>query len=151
IQEALDSNPMLEVAEEGADSDSPDKILEGANGHDAEPMGADRAGEQESADDRTVDSPESAVDSEWNEDIPTDLAVDTSWEDVYQSAPSGTGLAKPDGEDMDFESRRGNSESLQDYLSWQLNLTPMTEMDRIIAEAIIDGIEPNGMLGQPIE
>ena len=151
IQEALDSNPMLEVAEDGTESDSPDKILDGVNGHDLEAAGADHTAEHSNADDRTVDAPDSAVDSEWNEDIPTDLAVDTSWEDVYQSAPSGTGLAKPDGEDIDYESRRGTSESLQDYLSWQLNLTPMTEMDQIIAEAIIDGVEPNGMLGQSIE
>jgi RNA polymerase sigma-54 factor len=52
---------------------------------------------------------------------------------------------------MDFESRRGTSESLQDYLSWQLNLTPMSDLDRHVAEAIIDAVGPSGMLVQPVE
>lgn len=161
IQEALDSNPMLEVAEDTPDSGSSDtgihdKAAEDrenhaelnrkeADGNDAEPRQAD------TSDDRSVENPDSAPETEWNEDIPTDLAVDTNWDDIYQSSSSGSGLSRPDGDDMDYESRRGNSESLQDYLSWQLNLTPMSEMDLVIAEAIIDAIEPNGMLGQSVE
>lgn len=150
IQEALDNNPMLEVAEDSVDGDasSDDKSAEerADNGerHDS-------TLEANGADDRSVDNPDNTPDTEWNEDIPTELAVDTSWDDVYQSAPSGNGLAKPDSDDIDYDSRRGTSESLQDYLHWQLNLTPMSDVDLAIAEAIIDGIEPNGMLGQPME
>ncbi len=164
IQEALDSNPMLEVAEDGPDSDISDASGSGSDGSGddkaderANAESADKDTDQDdhhidpSLDARSVENPDDTPDTEWNEDIPTDLAVDTSWDDVYQSSSSGSSLSKADGDEMDYESRRGTSESLQDYLSWQLNLTPMSDMDQIIAEAIIDGIEPNGMLGQSIE
>jgi len=40
---------------------------------------------------------------------------------------------------------------LQDHLNWQLNLTPMSDGDRLIAMAIIDAIDPNGQLTVTIE
>ena len=150
IQEALDSNPMLEHSEDsseiensGENSESTSESgnekaeLNGDNG--AEPKAEAPANEAENSD------------SDWNDDIPADLAVDTSWDDIYPTAPSGSGLAKPDNDDFDFESRQGTSESLQDYLSWQLNLTPMSDADMMIAEAIIDAVEPSGQLGHSIE
>lgn len=149
IQEALDSNPMLEVAEDNPDTEATSEESTKDRVDSADPNTSER--QANGAEDRSVDNPDNTPDTEWNEDIPTDLAVDTSWDDVYQSAPTGSGLAKPDNDDIDYDSRRGNSESLQDYLSWQLNLTPMSDMDLAIAEAIIDGIGPNGMLSQPVE
>lgn len=153
IQEALDSNPMLEVSED----DNSDNSHEG-NGSDenAHANGEANGKEFEFSDksegsSTTVESEEASTDSDWSNDIPTDLAVDTSWDDVYQSAPSNTGLARPESEDFDYDSRRANSETLQDHLYWQLNLTPMSDSDRLIAEAIIDAVEPTGMLNQSVE
>lgn len=147
IQEALETNPMLDVADDEAAADFPGDgpELDFTNGKEA-PI----KGEEVSSSSRE-DHEEHSPDGEWSNEIPTDLAVDTSWDDVYQSAPSGTGLSRPENEDMDFESRRGTSESLQDYLSWQLNLTPMSDLDRYVAEAIIDAVGPSGMLVQPVE
>lgn len=157
IQEALESNPMLELSEDSGEGS------ESGNGLDRD---ADSAKKSDSEDPPTYESDDFSVksdknsaeeintdhaDDHWNDDIPPDLAVDTSWDDVYQSAPSGSGLSRPEGDDNDFESRRGNAETLQDYLKWQLNLTPMSELDRQIADAIIDAVEPNGMLGQSID
>lgn len=42
-------------------------------------------------------------------------------------------------------------ESLQDYLNWQLNLAPMSTLDRLIGETIIDSIGPSGELATSIE
>lgn len=164
IQEALDSNPMLEVTEDGNDSQSSgdDKdFSEGSENdsrnnestNESNDKSRDDGPEQNSDTDYSESASDNNADSEgdWNNDIPTDLAVDTSWDDIYQSAPSGSGLAKPDNEDMDFESRRGTSESLQDYLHWQLNLTPMSDTDQVIAESIIDAVGPSGMLVQSVE
>jgi RNA polymerase sigma-54 factor len=82
--------------------------------------------------------------------IPDDLPVDTSWDDIYEpgSAPS-SGSA----EDLDWslDDRNSSSETLQDHLLWQLNLTPMSDRDRMIATAIIDAVEPDGMLSTDIE
>src|SRR5690606_11566167 len=45
-----------------------------------------------------------------------------------------------------FESHNSAGLTLQDHLSWQLNLTPMTERDKLIATTLIDAIDNNGML-----
>ncbi len=42
------------------------------------------------------------------------------------------------------------SDTLQDHLRWQLDLTPMTDVDRIIATTIIDGINDDGFLTIPL-
>jgi RNA polymerase sigma-54 factor len=87
--------------------------------------------------------------TDWNESIPNELPVDTSWDDVYQSSSSGS--SNFDGDENDFDSRRASTESLYDHLMWQLNLTPMSDVDRIIAMAIIDAVEPSGMLSITLE
>jgi RNA polymerase sigma-54 factor len=84
--------------------------------------------------------------TEWNESIPSELPVDTSWDDVYQTSQSSNTSNNYENEDGDFESRRVATDSLYDHLMWQLNLTPMSDRDRIIAMAIIDAVEPSGML-----
>lgn len=149
IQEALETNPMLDVAEEenGADynsSEGPEQVDFTNPKEPAAPAEELNGAAREEGEDHTPDG-------EWSNEIPTELAVDTSWDDVYQSAPSGTGLSRPENEDMDFESRRGNSESLQDYLAWQLNLTPMSDLDRRVADAVIDAVGPSGVLVQSVE
>lgn len=123
IQTALDSNPMLEMGEENEDDGPPAPEVA-----EAPPATAD-----------TVDDPE------WGNDvIPEDLPVDTRWEDIYQTSGSGTGSG--DDSDYDFDGRNSASESLQDYLHWQLNLTRMSDNDRLIATAVIDAIDTTGRL-----
>jgi RNA polymerase sigma-54 factor len=168
IQEALDSNPMLEVEEDNtpasngeANSDkdtnsstdtSSDSSHDNTENRDSDPLSTAGDSATEASQEKPDHSETTLGDEDWNDAIPDDLPVDTSWDDVYQSAaPAGTGLAAPEGEDSDFESRRGSSESLQDHLLWQLNLTPMSELDRAIAMSIIDAVEPNGFLSQSAE
>lgn len=157
IQEALESNPMLEANEElplEAPQETPSQQSEQPVNKEepkAEPNGVDQ--EKTSSDkEHLQDDDNFNKDDNWNDsDIPNELSVDTSWDDVYQSSSAPSGLSRPESEDFDYESRRGNSESLQDYLSWQLNLTPMSALDKNIAEAIIDAVEPSGMLCQNVE
>src|SRR5690606_26087716 len=133
IQSALDSNPMLEVGEEGEEEGSAPAAADLAtplNGHDSAAT--------------TVDNPDTESASEWQNDIPEDLPVDTRWEEVYQSS-SGSGSGGEDS-DFDFDARNGTTDSLQDHLQWQLNLTRMSDTDRSIATAIIDAIDTNGRL-----
>ena len=83
IQEALESNPMLERQEEGDDFDNADPMADNIeqkpNPDVQEPT------YQESA--PTVDNLE---DSDWSESehIPNELPVDTAWEDIYQTSAS---------------------------------------------------------------
>ncbi len=191
IQEALDSNPMLEM-EESFDGD-------GSNNYENNPEDSDYTRQQEVlADPNSPDTPFSSSDSfsstdtqyespsndfgdddfgsdsftsaepvadndlygegqnfddqtgDWPDEIPRDLPVDTSWDDVYQASSSGN--SNYDGEDSgDFESRRTANDSLYDHLMWQLNLTPMSDRDRVIAMAIIDAVEPSGILSVTLQ
>lgn len=201
IQEALDSNPMLELEENfepsssQSQSDMEDTDYVRQQEIAAEKDVADMNGDFEAGDYTTTDSfsdnysvssdsfsevgdsfdgdgftddsftvREPSADSDlygegdsfgdgtndWSESIPSDLPVDTSWDDVYQ-ASSSSSSSNYDNEDNDFESRRAATDSLYDHLMWQLNLTPMSDKDRIVAMAIIDAVEPSGMLSISIE
>src|SRR5690554_4787454 len=130
IQEALDSNPMLEVEE-------PQENTPASNG-DATDASSNQEQEPTDAATNGEDS------AEWNESIPNELPVDTSWDDVYQSAPSSSPAYE--GDESDYDSRYGTTDSLYDHLTWQLNLTPMSDRDQVLALALIDAIEPGGML-----
>ncbi len=137
IQSALDSNPMLEI---GDDSEDEPPILPTAeltvslNGHDTTPTTTDST------------SPEESSDWQYDTDIPEDLPVDTRWEDIYQTSSSSSSGSGGDDSDFDFDARNTAAESLQDHLQWQLNLTRMSDNDRMIATAIIDAIDNNGRL-----
>ena len=153
IQEALESNPLLEVSDQD-DHSSPDNANNPAesNSQSSNPESSASTADNDSNSNNDRDSDETGIDSDWNTDIPTDLAVDTSWDDVYQANSfTNTGLARNDQDDYDDEGRRGNTESLSDHLLWQLNLTQMSDRDLLIAEAIIDAVGPSGMLVQPLE
>jgi RNA polymerase sigma-54 factor len=173
IQEALENNPMLEVSEDGtgAGGDFSDSLpefdhrasdsREDFSGNESGDFNAPPAQSESFSDSLNDASSNNAGDAEtyeafegadqWNDVIPKDLAVDTSWDDIYQTAPSGTGLARPESDDVDYDARNSAAETLQDHLSWQLNLTPMNARDRDIATTIIDAVEPSGLLCQSLD
>lgn len=146
IHQALESNPMLELIENDEDDETPfsaevnneqkkdaaDEVT-GAN-QDTSPLNSDEGGD----------------DSNWQQQIPGESVVDSNWDDVYPSNYSSS-PASFDNDSPDFESRNTAVDTLQDHLHWQLNLTPMSETDKLIAFAIIDAIDPNGMLTVDIE
>lgn len=159
IQEALESNPMLEINENEGDDNNQEKSDDNqgeANSQSEAKDISDHEGLSQGPEDlstATADenaSLEPQADSDWNESIPQDLPVDTDWDAVYQSSSPASSAPAPD-DDSDFESRRSVGESLQDHLLWQLNLTPMEDRDRIIAMAIIDTVQPNGLLDSSAE
>ncbi len=128
IQQTLYSNPLLELAEE------------------IEPEPEVVSNEQlanEIAD--NGDTP-----GEWSKEIPNELPVDAQWDDIYPAAPTASAAA-PSGDNRDFESYHSVTESLQDHLLWQLNLTPMSDLDRLIATTLIDNIDDNGFLEAAVE
>ena len=138
IHQALESNPMLELIE-GIEEDENQATDANANSESAS-QAAD------SPDKKTADN----LDEEyWQSEIPKDLEVDSSWDDVYTNSPPPSQNFEAD--DFDYESRNSAEETLQDHLLWQLNLTPMSESDEAIAIAIIDAIDPNGWLTVDLE
>ena len=138
IHQALESNPMLELIE-GIEEDENQAT-------DAEANTESASQAADSPDNKTADN----LDEEyWQNEIPKDLEVDSSWDDVYTNSPPPSQNFEAD--DFDFESRNSVEETLQDHLLWQLNLTPMSESDEAIAMALIDAIDPNGWLTVDLE
>ncbi|BBB27280.1 RNA polymerase factor sigma-54 [Amphritea japonica] len=136
IQEALESNPMLEVNEDELNVE-------------IAPTQESSQSEQpitENTTSATTESEEIQVaDGDWSENIPEELSTDSSWEDTYQTVSSSSSSSH-DFSDMEMESNDTADETLQDHLSWQLNLTPMSDVDQLIATNIIDGIDVDGYL-----
>jgi len=143
IQEALESNPMLERQEEGDDFDNTDPLADNAE-HKPNTEIQEPSFQQETA--PTVDNLE---EGDWNERIPNELPVDTAWEDVYQTSASS--LPSNDDDEWDFTTRTSVGESLQSHLLWQLNLAPMSDTDRLIAVTLIDCINNQGYLDETLE
>ncbi len=126
IQEALESNPLLEV-EEDFDYD-------------------DNSSEHSDEDQASRD-----ISQLENQDIPDDLPVDTKWEDMYDHQPvSSTGSGMIDS-DMDRENQDDSGDSLQQHLLWQMRLTHFTETEEAIATMIIDSVEDDGYLKTTLE
>ncbi len=140
IQEALESNPMLEQQDE---NNSPASSAE----HTAQEHSSNtQAASQEDVSSTAESQPET---SDWTEQIPSELEIDTSWEDVYQSSASN--LPSAPSEDWDFTSTTSAGVDLQSHLLWQLNLAKMTDSDRMIATVIIDSIGADGYLQDSLD
>ncbi|MCP1313302.1 MULTISPECIES: RNA polymerase factor sigma-54 [unclassified Halomonas] len=110
IQQALDSNPLLEQEDE--------------------------FGEQS-----VTETPE----SDWEESIPSELSIDSEWSDTYQDMAAGSGASE--GPDFD---RQAAGQSLHGHLLWQLAMTDSSERDHAVAESLIDALDANGYLTQPL-
>ncbi len=145
IQEALESNPMLEVGEsdgEGTADESWEAQPEAAAPEAEASTKAEEAATPESQD----------LAPEAMQDIPDELPVDSNWEDVYDSMPVTTSSAiSAEDQQRLFENQSGGGESLQQHLVWQMELTPFSPTDQLIAESIIDAIDDDGYVTLPLE
>jgi RNA polymerase sigma-54 factor len=115
IQQALESNIMLEIDED--DTQNLDFR------------------------EKKIDNSDQLTSEGSQTDLPDELPVDVSWDDVYESTlPVGD----DSGDNIEFETFRGNAETVRDHLLWQMELLPMSERDRAIAIAIIDAVNDDG-------
>ncbi|MDJ0864421.1 MAG: RNA polymerase factor sigma-54 [Gammaproteobacteria bacterium] len=135
VQEALDSNLMLELEEEG---DVQEQREHGGNGADM-PESAEST-------DPPVEAGSTSAEDTAPQDIPDELPVDSAWEDIYDGIPAPSSGHGGDTEGLEPESQRSPPTSLQDHLQWQLMLTPFSETDRAVATAIVDAINEDGYL-----
>ncbi len=128
IQEALDSNLMLENAEE----------VEHLNGYDhLQSM------------DETLETAGVAVDPDQEicpeeMPIPNGLPVDVEWTDHYDSDLPGRGAMAQATNELDIFARHSKAPTLRDHLPWQLNLSRLDAAGLAIATAIVDAINEDG-------
>tara|TARA_R110000823_G_scaffold91174_3_gene201094 strand:- start:13209 stop:14714 length:1506 start_codon:yes stop_codon:yes gene_type:complete len=141
IQQALDTNPLLEVSED-EDTDPADDARDSERGPESSD-GPLQSMERTANGDGDDNSDWSSPDADFG--MPEDLPVDTQWEDLLPSASSPPPPAE-EYSDNDFDSRNAAVESLREQLLWQLGLTRLSDTDRLIALSIIDATDSNGRL-----
>jgi len=148
IQEALESNPLLETLEDGEFREQVRGSAEAATGP-AEPAPAHE--DDYSSDDRDYGRETEPEVAAAPTDLPQELPVDSAWEDIYEPVlPPSSGSASDD-EGSDLYAQRAAGQTLGGHLEWQLNLTPFNDTDRAIASAIVDAINEDGYLTQSVE
>lgn len=127
IQEALETNPLLEVEED----------------YDYDENARNRSDDDQAS--RDISQLE-------NQDIPEDLPVDSKWEDMYDHQPvSSVGSSQMVDSDLERENQDESTDTLQQHLLWQMRLTPFTETEAAIATMIIDSVEDDGYLKTTLE
>ena len=137
IQDALDNNPLLEVVED--DDHTPDEIS--IETRESTPSESDKSPETDPQETST-DHKDDVIDDTWSNDtIPENLTNDSQWEDTYPT--SGNSTRDEEWTPGDNDSA---NETIQDHLSWQLNLATLSDIDRYLAEIIIDSIDDRGYL-----
>jgi RNA polymerase sigma-54 factor len=142
IQEILECNPLLEVNEEqpaDSNSKSADSLEEAFSAADT-PKDVTDGTEDATA---TIDEI-STTEAMEQKDIPEELNIDTTWEDSYSAGVSNTGAVSSPSEDYTYQGE--TTDSIQDHLLWQMELTPFSDTDRTIAIAIIEAVDDAGYL-----
>ncbi|WP_426802194.1 RNA polymerase factor sigma-54 [Xanthomonas campestris] len=123
IAEAVETNPLLEWADEAAHAASESPI---------------------------ASSSASSTDDTPRED-PTPAERDDDWsQDELQWTGSGSGGSFDDDESGDAAERVAESETLADHLLWQLHLSPLSPRDRQIGAMLIDALDEDGYLREPL-
>ena len=147
ITEQIYSNPLLEV-DEGTGSQSnedPEKSPSEYENTMTSGLNLDDNKNHNVAEDAT-EKPitENEAENDWLTEKPADLPVEANWEENFNTSSPTSNTS---GE-ASWEQVYQVTESLQDHLLWQLNLTPFTLRDKQIAEAFIDSIENSGFINE---
>lgn len=147
IQEVLESNPLLEVNENSPSdtnengeksSDQLEDAFSGSTDNTEQTM--PEGSEDASATIDEISTSEALA----KNDIPEELNIDTTWEDSYSAGTSNTGAISSPSEDYTYQGE--TSDSIQDHLLWQMELTPFSDTDRAVAIAIIEAVDDAGYL-----
>ena len=145
--EQVYSNPLLEIDDDNASETNPEQRPDSSAPNDtiAVDLNADDGNLHETAVDATDKAvTEAELDDIWQTEKPQDLPVEANWDEVY----SPTMQVSSGAAETNWEQVYQVTESLQDHLTWQLNLTPFSDRDREIAEAYIDAISPSGFINE---
>lgn len=123
LQQAMESNPLLEQIDTHEEIDT-----------------------RETQDSETLDT----ADALEQKEMPEELPLDASWDTIYTAGtPSGTSGDYIDDELPVYQGE--TTQTLQDYLMWQVELTPFSDTDRAIATSIVDAVDETGYLTVPLE
>jgi RNA polymerase sigma-54 factor len=136
VQAELEQNPVLEEAVEGEDEPLRDNVAEAA----AEAV-PEQATEQE------AHSGDGALEAA------ADKLADIDWQSYAEAYPQTSYAGSGGGEEerRSFEATATKRESLQDHLTWQLQLSSMPQEDQLAASWVIGNLDENGYLQSPAD
>jgi len=136
IQQALDANPLLDQDDNFGEITVSDRDNPSDN--------------DDSTDIKLSDGTLSENRAE--QTLPDELAIDASWENIYDNQPStATPSTNPSADYRDmFENQAGEEDALKQHLIWQLDCSHLSETDHAIGQAIIDCSDDNGYLTESI-
>ncbi len=158
IQDALDSNFMLEIDESqnkqtdaNEENTYTDPLTDKNNSSQTNSNGTE---DSEKVTTENPSSEGSQVDfEEIQNTIPNELPTDSSWDEVFEnntihSTSGSTQLSGADNNYIDnlIQNNGKLEDNIQEHLMSQLNLITLSDEDSQIAEVIIDGIDDNGYL-----
>ncbi len=130
IQEAFETNPMLETED--------DQVP-------AEALNADNTAIKKEASEDTTEVGA-------NENLPDELPTDSQWDDYYEPTQSNSSSQKTDDYSSFLENQSSDDQnSLHEHLLWQLELSPLSELDHVIALTLIDSLDDSGYLEDSLE
>ncbi len=139
IQQAIESNLMLELAEDDSPDIEPDAEPQAEASAEAERVSALDGGDGLAAE-------VAATEVRGDEPMQDELPVDADWSDVYDT-PTKSDSGSDDDDLADY--RRANqhgSETLHEHLSWQAGLLPLKEWEAEVMDYLIDAINDDGYL-----
>ncbi len=140
IQEALESNPMLEENERDEEIPDAKNDTESSTTDTADANGEDTG---ESFDE---------VDALPATDAGPGEESETDWDETFEPMTAPTSSRTGSDEDFpDIDARNSPPQTLRDHLLWQTQMTPFTDTDKQIALALIDAINEDGYLGCKLE
>jgi len=127
IREALETNVMLEAEDEAGSLETGDTAIE-----------------------PQFETPTTASETQENRETEqeVDLIDDPDWGDAQVSGPSESPWSGDD-HSQEFSDARG--ETLQEHLTWQLEMSRLNARDMRIGAAIIDAINDDGYVIEPLE
>ena len=139
IKTTLETNYMLELDEERDDDYDPD-TLEAKEASEA----------QESAEANEFSESEKPLDIESDTKIDEQLEIDLNWNDVFGDHSSAVSN-KPSDDYTSAESYTASSVTLYNHLQWQVDISPFSEIEKMIASYIIDEINDEGFLSTDLK
>src|SRR5512141_621328 len=137
VQEALESNVMLEAEEEepidlaSLDQPAPPSSDSHSDGEPSGELEAERTAAEGEPDDEVI------------------VEMEDPWAEA--STPSGDGQRAEDDDDRPLEFVDERNRDLHQHLTWQLETSPLDPRQVWIGEAIIDALDDGGYLTESLE
>ena len=144
IQEALDTNFMLESTESEEERDGTlakesDQMLDNQFESSASKDGLEEYKEKDTSENVS------------SEDLPEEFPIDATWDDYYSENSSSSVRSLSSENENYVETLNSTVETIQSHMLEQINLLNITEQDRFIAISLLDAINDDGMLTSTLE